>query len=115
MQFQYAHGPRRGFTLIELLVVVAIIAILIGLLVPAVQKVRDAASRMTCANNVKQVVLACHNYHDANKKLPPASATLGGKIGSAHYFLLPYVEQGALFQQSNGIAFNVRTGVVPVY
>src|ERR1700704_6438533 len=91
---------HRGFTLIELLVVIAIIAILIALLVPAVQKVRDAASRLQCTNNVKQVALACHGYHDAYKKLPLASGVVGNYVGTAHYFLLPYVEQGPLYQQS---------------
>ena len=101
---------RRGFTLIELLVVIAIIAVLIALLVPAVQKVREAANRTTCANQIKQLVLATHSFHDANKVLPPAmglrpatagllaNGTLppGVQIGTAHYFVLPYLEQGNL-------------------
>jgi prepilin-type N-terminal cleavage/methylation domain-containing protein len=106
---------RRGFTLIELLVVIAIIAILIGLLLPAVQKVREAAARATCQNNVKQLALACHNYENANGALPPYSIATGSQFGSAHFLMLPYIEQDNLFRQANGISFNVRTAPVKTF
>jgi prepilin-type N-terminal cleavage/methylation domain-containing protein len=91
---------RLGFTLIELLVVIAIIAILIGLLLPAVQKVREAASRAKCQNNLKQLGLALHNFSDANQKCPRGDMGVAGtsRFGSFFYFLLPYVEQTAIFE-----------------
>lgn len=86
---------RSGFTLIELLVVIAIIAILIALLLPAVQQAREAARRTQCKNNLKQLGLAMHNYHDTVGCLPPAS---GGSQFSPHARILPYIDQAPLYQ-----------------
>jgi prepilin-type N-terminal cleavage/methylation domain-containing protein len=107
---------RPAFTLIELLVVIAIIAVLIGLLLPAVQKVRESAANSQCKNNVKQLAIACHAYHDANGMLPPTAAFVGGnKPVSSHFLLLPYIEQDNLYRQANGISYNARTASVKTF
>jgi prepilin-type N-terminal cleavage/methylation domain-containing protein len=98
---------RTGFTLIELLVVIAIIAVLIGLLLPAVQKVREAAARTEALNNLKQLGLAVHNAHDAHGKAPMMYGTYGGQDGSVFYHLLPYLEQGNLWSQGPNVARQV--------
>src|ERR1043166_3122678 len=101
-------GPksRNAFTLIELLVVIAIIAILIALLVPAVQKVREAAARTQCINNLKNIGLALHNYHDSNKVFPPGCMGDGAPWGSGggwgsswKVFILPYIDQGPIYSK----------------
>ncbi len=100
----------RGFTLIELLVVIAIIAILIGLLLPAVQKVREAAARMQCGNNLKQLSLACHDYASANQDAMPAFYSTPPTGGEEQVFvaLLPYLERSSEYK-SFGTPINLQT------
>lgn len=119
------RGQSSGFTLVELLVVIAIIGILVGLLLPAVQAAREAARRLQCSNNLKQIGLAIQNYESATKRLPPgsyfaggATATLGSLPGVGRRFsgilasrsnmyarLLPYMEQGALYEEFAGFVY----------
>jgi len=115
----------RGFTLIELLVVIAIIAILIGLLLPAVQKVREAAARMTCSNNFKQMGTAIHNYASANQDKLPGQLLYTSNASPArymvfHFNLLPYIEQENVFRQAQGYTYcwdnpTVRNAVIKAY
>jgi prepilin-type N-terminal cleavage/methylation domain-containing protein len=114
---------RKAFTLIELLVVIAIIAILISLLVPAVQKVREAAARTQSQNNLKQMCLALHSCNDGYKKLPsvantfPVGAWTGGapaKHGTVFYYLLPFIEQNSIYNGTSDWSWN-SPNVVPIY
>ncbi|MEM1063221.1 MAG: DUF1559 domain-containing protein, partial [Planctomycetota bacterium] len=105
-------APRNGFTLIELLVVIAIIAVLVALLLPAVQQAREAARRTSCKNNLKQMALAAHNYHDVNRQLPPAVlpqvSNSSGWARSASWMarVLPYIEETTTY---DALAFEDST------
>jgi prepilin-type N-terminal cleavage/methylation domain-containing protein len=118
--FAISKRPRRGFTLIELLVVVAVVAILIGLLLPAVQKVREAAARVRCANNLKQLGLAAQGYHDSTGHLPPGigyyPAAASGAFGTYFFHLLPHLEEGNLYRSAWGtVVFPAPVGATAVY
>lgn len=103
-----ALRARRGFTLVELLVVIAIIGILVALLLPAVQAAREAARRMQCTNNLKQIGLAVHNYENTHKELPPGGLTpKGGSYGHSWWIrILPYMEQGNVYDKFDQQASN---------
>src|SRR6516164_7026467 len=112
-QRRCGRRPPKGFTLIELLVVIAIIAVLIGLLVPAVQKVREAANNTQCINNLKQIGIAMHNYHDSHKHFP--SGHQNQEISSKEiYFanwailILPYMEQEVLYKTYDNTVSNAN-------
>jgi prepilin-type N-terminal cleavage/methylation domain-containing protein len=120
----FGHAARTGFTLIELLVVLAIISVLVGLLVPAVMRVREAANRASCKNNLKQIALACHGYHDTRQHFPPGIGYFdefknpnSKPFGNGFVHLLPHLEQEALLRNSSQQwdDAKLRTTSIPIF
>ena len=117
--------PRQGFTLVELLVVIAIIGILIGMLLPAVQQVREAARRTDCMNRMRQLGLACHNFESAHMAFPSAGGVVnqwfaeqnrplrGFENCSWMYQILPFIEQNALYEQRKSVGLEGPDGIAP--
>lgn len=106
---------KRGFTLIELLVVIAIIAVLIALLLPAVQQAREAARRSQCKNNLKQLGLALHNYHDTYNTFPYAQSDCCDNGHTWNEFILPYIDQAPLYNKINFLVPNVNAANLPLF
>ncbi len=106
LQARSARGGRCAYTLVELLVLVGILAVLVGLLLPAIQKARVAAARAATRNNLRQVALATHGCEKALGRLPPAFGAASGSTGTTHYFLLPHLGHDELFKGSNGSVYN---------
>ena len=113
-------NQRNGFSLLELLVILALLALLIGMLLTAVQRVREAANRAQCQNNLKQICLALHNIHDAYKAFPPIAGPFPGNAknyGTLFYHILPFIEQDNVWKQSENFVWNKGTYsiAIPVY
>jgi type II secretory pathway pseudopilin PulG len=109
--------PRRGVTFVEVLLLVAFLLFLAAVLLPALFQVRRAASQTMSMNNLRQLALAAHNYHDANRSLPPAVAKIGNQEGTCHFYLLPYLEQENIFRKAEGAVWknNTNNTVIPLF